>query len=411
MTFKEFFNQQLNEMPAWDDSNKYFQNVYKPNGKWISELKKITQNNPIEIVKHGNYDIKLYEVGNQIHCVAMLGQTPVGDIHCTKMSNMKSVPVVNSVGVAPEHQKNGIGRKFYEVLLNKYHCLMSGGTLTGETGKGSYHIWESMEGVNKYITRREPDGKWTFTRVREFTKADMNDPYSRFFVCNEDIKKLINVYDNGEYLQLKEDVLTEMPMWNDAAKVISSNFKDPDINQKVQDERRVVASEHKPVSVEEQADFVFEIYKPSDYFVLCYALNNEGKVIGEIDAQWNNILDFPMVRYSAVDENFQGKGVAKGMYNFLIKTFGGLVSDLVLTGKEGTGSIDIWGSIGKGRNCYVMKMIPHEHKHVFTVVKNFDRSLMKDTENGKFERFVVSDDPIQNKLKVEKTPTGFVFKK
>lgn len=201
MTFKEFYTK-LNEMPAWDDSNKYFQNVYKPGGKWIDELKKIAKNNPVEIIKLGNYDIKLFEIGNQIHAVAYLGQEPVGDLHCTKNTSVKGVPFVNSVGVSPEHQNQGIARGLYDVVINKYNCLMSGGTLTGENDKGSFHMWQRMKDINKYIARRDPNGKWSFVKVNEFSKDDMTDEYTRFFICKGDIKKIIKVYDNGEYLEL-----------------------------------------------------------------------------------------------------------------------------------------------------------------------------------------------------------------
>lgn len=87
------------------------------------------------------------------------------------------------------------------------------------------------------------------------------------------------------------------------------------------------------------------------------------------------------------------------------------MSDTVLTGKEGYGSINIWESIGKGKNCYILKMVLNTGQYVFTSVPKFEKSFVKDTGSGKFDRFVITTKPIETLLKGTKTPTGFVFKK
>ena len=62
-----------------------------------------------------------------------------------KLRDPAPYPVMGMIRIHPDYQGKGYGKTFYEWMINNYGGLISDSTLTKRAGKGSYHIWQSLE--------------------------------------------------------------------------------------------------------------------------------------------------------------------------------------------------------------------------------------------------------------------------
>lgn len=154
-------------------------------------------------------------------------------------------------------------------------------------------------------------------------------------------------------------------------------------------------------------DFLIEVYandKPTQinsiHHIQILVKNNIGKkYIGlfRFGIESSKDLLFPKVYLAYVYKDYQGQGISKAIYLYLIDTFGGLISDNDLTGGDDKpGSIDTWVSLSKMSNLYsYVARDNHDDTHTVKQVSNISKSLMGRAD----EVFVLSKYPLNLTLK------------
>ena len=62
-----------------------------------------------------------------------------------KTHEVSPYPIANLIRINPEYQGKGYGKTLYEWIINNYGGLVSDSTLTKRGGKGSFHVWRSLQ--------------------------------------------------------------------------------------------------------------------------------------------------------------------------------------------------------------------------------------------------------------------------
>lgn len=111
-----------------------------------------------------------------------------GEIVTSNQGITSRLPTVEISVVKDEFQGKGLGKSMYEALMSAYGGIISDKTLTGETGAGSFNIWERLG--NKYHSYILYKGQ--LTPVQGFHREDMEDnddnADKRFVVSKDEIK-------------------------------------------------------------------------------------------------------------------------------------------------------------------------------------------------------------------------------
>lgn len=82
------------------------------------------------------------------------------------------------------------------------------------------------------------------------------------------------------------------------------------------------------------------------YVIYIGAYNNpEPIVIGHMDLLKNDVSPYPIVKMIRINPDYQGKGYGKLVYEWVISTYGGVVSDSTLSKRGGKGSFHVWKSL------------------------------------------------------------------
>lgn len=86
--------------------------------------------------------------------------------------------------VHPDYQGNKISTQIYTYMIdNHFETLFSDSTLTGDTGKGSFQLWQKLGKMyNSYIYVED---KQKLIEVDGFDRDDMLDAYESFVVSTE----------------------------------------------------------------------------------------------------------------------------------------------------------------------------------------------------------------------------------
>jgi hypothetical protein len=166
-------------MPKWCDIDKAIGN----NKRHISAKYALDCHPVVDCcyVKKIDKLLKLTE-GNKIVGVSVYdqdGRIGVFDFDFVKRS--KTVKGYYSA-VYKKWQGCGIGFEVYMYILKKYGKLMSGKTLTGRDGFGSFNLYEKLSkqvGVKSYIVDTRTGVK---KRVKYFKKSHMDYKYNRFLI-------------------------------------------------------------------------------------------------------------------------------------------------------------------------------------------------------------------------------------
>lgn len=87
----------------------------------------------------------------------------------------------------------------------------------------------------------------------------------------------------------------------------------------------------------------------------------------------------PAVNLAIVHPSYRGQGVADEIYSLMIGRYGGIVSDVELTGFAGKGAFNLWVKLSKKYMSYIYS----EGK--LTIVPEFERNQM----GNKNSRFVI----------------------
>ena len=91
--------------------------------------------------------------------------------------------------------------------------------------------------------------------------------------------------------------------------------------------------------------------KDTKHHIFLYLIHTEvyndpdPKVIGHMDLLHNDVAPYPIAKMIRIHPDYQGKGYGKMLYEWIINTYGGLVSDSTLTKRGGKGSFHIWRSL------------------------------------------------------------------
>jgi len=188
------------ETPIWnDDSKKLSKDDSIDNGIQNARMTAKTYGKkPVSVNKYGDFVIEIWEyrlpaVKNKTNVLVFcLNQNKtVGFIRAEKVdgdSLTSKFPVIELTVVKDEYQGKGIGKTMYKNLMDTYSGLISDTSLTGESGTGSYDIWERMGGTyNAYLyfgdkLKRVPKFN------RNMLKKNNKNAETRFVVSKEEIK-------------------------------------------------------------------------------------------------------------------------------------------------------------------------------------------------------------------------------
>lgn len=184
-------------------------------------------------------------------------------------------------------------------------------------------------------------------------------------------------------LQKKSNnVINEMPAWNDAHKVIS---KDIGMSLKklglVRKEMQFIATDKFSVG---NLKAIIWNRRSSENSTIIVDVVDDVKQIGEFiwykeDGKW-------MTESAGVMEEYQGKGISFNVYVHMIENhMKALYSDTSLTGEEGKGSFDLWVKLGRH---FPYRYIYSINDDMIEEVNEFNRDMMNDDNT----RFVVADE-------------------
>jgi GNAT superfamily N-acetyltransferase len=178
--------------------------------------------------------------------------------------------------------------------------------------------------------------------------------------------------------------LNESPYWDDSNKNLS---KLSDLTREKDELRYQNVQRHGSlVSSKQFGDYTLELWKNKNNRAL-FALK-DGQIVGFLGAVRLEYFRFPKVISVYVYDEYQGKGIGKAMYDFMIDTVGGLVSDKSLTGEEGKGSFQMWQKLAKDYNPYFLRWKDNRYQTI--PVKEFNREMMTSSD----ENFMVSKKPV-----------------
>lgn len=145
-------------------------------------------------LKHGKYILQIWEyvlpaspkkVNVVVFC--LVDNSIAGYIRAEIVKTDEVVskfPTIDISLVKDEYQGDGMGSSMYAALMTNYGGMKSDTTLTGESGKGSFDIWEKLG--NKYNSYLYDEDKGKIKQVPNFTRKMMvnkgRNAYIRFLV-------------------------------------------------------------------------------------------------------------------------------------------------------------------------------------------------------------------------------------
>lgn len=383
------YEEKIVESPVWDDNNKSMgkKNAFNLKLSTKAYLAAKVESTLVQTVEKNEYIFELwldkkYKISGSVFI--KYKDEIVGQVDFFG----KNIPIIQTAYVFEEHQKKGLSTFAYMQLIEHFGILMSGESLTGESGSGgSFNIWKNLSTIyNCYVLSRtwnQDANKYdkSLKRVEKITRDMMSYSYgdtttTKFIVS----KKPLN---DGEAENLKE-----APAWDDYQKTMGNDEK----SSRDQDVVRYDLTKNKGVNVRtmKYGEYRLELWAiPADgrYRIFTF---KENEIVGFLAAHEMEIWDFVMPRISVayVYEQHQRKGLGKLMYELLISKTGGVISDNSLTGEVGAGSFDIWHYLSKNYHAYVIKT---GKKPTISAVNTISRDMMGDSS----ELFMVTKEPLK----------------
>jgi GNAT superfamily N-acetyltransferase len=284
-----------------------------------------------------------------------------------KFFNDSELPSVESVYVYKEFQKKGVGMAMYDILISSYGGCLSDRVLTGDSAKGSFNIWERLAKKYNayYVGKTLVKGEFHIYKVDSFIRDMMHSPNDRFLVTLK---------------PLDVDKLQESPQLDDDSKEIANRdiFKPPlRATLKLQYET--------PTPIGKALIQVYEFVNKVDKQLNLKLDSGEVIAMLEYNDDISPEIPFPVIEFTAVKKEYRGKGISKVLYEFIIRKFKGIISDVLLSGSEGYGSFQLWQSLSKKYHPYIIDF----DNSFITPSKSFEKWQMK-TED---ERFMLTQYP------------------
>jgi GNAT superfamily N-acetyltransferase len=190
-TFKQFFN----ESPIFDDTNKSMgERNSEDSLRDASNYRMAVElMNLVGSTQRGDYTIEVYKNKNKCEVFALdENKEVIGVLDCSLESHpslkIKEIPKVQSVYVYDEYQGKGIGITMYVFVIDIFGAIMSGYSLTGEEGRGSFQLWTKL-GISypyKYIVSNiASKNDIKIKQVHDFTRENMTNSREYFIVSKE----------------------------------------------------------------------------------------------------------------------------------------------------------------------------------------------------------------------------------
>ena len=193
--FKEEINgifekEKLEEMPVFDDGNLVFGDELEGYEKDdIIGKRKSAKKSLEEIFSFGEFEIYIWwQNKNKSYYIDVFHEDDYVAEFIFYQNETAGWMQSETASVVGEWRGKGIAFKVYTYMIENYFkALMSGGELTGELGKGSFHLWQKLGNLypHKYIY---DDDYERLKRVEEFTKNQMGNESSYFVVSLEDLE-------------------------------------------------------------------------------------------------------------------------------------------------------------------------------------------------------------------------------
>jgi GNAT superfamily N-acetyltransferase/predicted acetyltransferase len=312
-------------------------------------------------------------------------------------------PVMDYIYIYDEFQGKGLGISLYRQFVDEVGGVISDATLTiGDKG-GSFSVWQKLSKMyNAYfVSRDEETRKPIYNKVDQFTDDMLGDPNERFLVTVKPLE-----IENPNSAQLQS--IKETPMFSDKNKELADDESFmPPLNATL---KRTYGIDI-PVDGKLGKGKI-ELYQfnsnPLSKEILLYAPNGESIGAMIYDDDKDSDLPFPTIDFSGIKEKYRGKGFSKILYDFVIKTYKGIISGYALTGEEGIGSFQIWQSLAKKYNIYKAD----SNTGVIMPIKNLSKADMGDSN----ERFMATLYPFdyerrnQGKKKIAESPELMDYK-
>jgi predicted DNA-binding protein YlxM (UPF0122 family) len=183
-----FKESSLNEMPAWNDTNKSISKGLENNFEKVMSFLERGNFRKVEEVKVvKGYKALITTRNADTFWVFIfedwLGREVVGEFCWRKNNNGWQT---ESAAVSEDHQGKGIAWSIYNYMIEKYFkVLYSDTSLTGEDGYGSFNIWVRLSG--KYNAYLYSIPNKSYTQVSRFTREMMGDSNILFVVSVDEL--------------------------------------------------------------------------------------------------------------------------------------------------------------------------------------------------------------------------------
>lgn len=183
-------SKKLEEMPVFQDDNLDFGDELEGYEKDdIIGKRKSAKKSLEEIFSFGEFEIYIWwQNKNKSYYIDVFHEDDYVAEFIFYQNETAGWMQSETASVVEEWRGKGIAFKVYTYMIENYFkALMSGGELTGELSKGSFHLWQKLGNLypHKYIY---DDDYETLKRVEEFTKNQMGNESSYFVVSLEDLE-------------------------------------------------------------------------------------------------------------------------------------------------------------------------------------------------------------------------------